>query len=902
LGDVDADATIKHAARRYATALASLDGLSPGSYRIDVRHTRGFAWRQFAAVGTSVPPQGWKLHISLGVVDAAQSIATICQCLIAARAVFKVPDSLEGLMRLNSGAAGLTQIGKIVTVYPRDNVHLRRIVRSTAGLSFNVGPTPPLDRPLRGFKGQSIRFGVFGGAAPAWTSLGRPYSVLVAAGGRQVEDARDSTDLTTESQPPLPTIRAAGLGRLNDLLRIDEKIFVPISLLSNSARFRVDLAINLASVESCVVKRARPKVGDDLLGNSAERRLANEAAVLSALNDCGIGPQLLAYSDKKATLVMSDVPGVAAEGLEGPAKLRAIAKAAEAMARLHERGIVHRDAKLANCIVDSRSGDLVFLDFELSATIGTKSPIAGGTPGYIPPEGLFVRVEPSYDVFALGSSLAQWALNVDPSRLPPSQMQERIRSILQNANRPCCERIYRRLSHPNPRRRPSAEEAARLLRRHHSALIRESRRRPSTPPEGELRHWASGVGARALPALRQFSRFEGGQCTWRNNHVFADAPCESINLGSAGILIGLIHVLANGCRDQLVWDLIEGTSRKLLAASQRFSNPGLFTGACGAAVALAAAGRCLGSDEAMNHAMETVERASRASATKEWDLFSGAAGIVLAGTWVAALAREPNLVDTLQAPVTRLIRARRGKKGITSWRSTDAYDPTRRSYLGAAHGASGVALSLAAWARASSNDSEATAVAREIFQGIHRDATTAGRWNIAETAEGGARPPQYWCHGVAGYLWCLLQSFPDDELLAEPRRWALQAFRKSTPLLDLVPMCHGLSGILDTWQLVADWAQARRDRALDVVAKRECAQVVNSLRYLEQEYCGGMVWSAEDPAEITPDLWVGFMGPVATISQYAAGRTGAILSLESISESVRRVETGRMRVAVAAPR
>jgi serine/threonine protein kinase len=156
-----------------------------------------------------------------------------------------------------------------------------------------------------------------------------------------------------------------------------------------------------------------------LPGESANetRRAMREARSAAALNH----PNAVAVYDVvdhegAPWLVMEYVEGetladvVAREGALDPRRVADIgSQLASALARAHERGIVHRDIKPGNVLID-RSGTPKISDFGIARGLGdealTQTGFVTGTPGYLSPE-LARGEDPdaASDVWALGATL-----------------------------------------------------------------------------------------------------------------------------------------------------------------------------------------------------------------------------------------------------------------------------------------------------------------------------------------------------------------------------------------------------------------------------------------------------------------------------------------------------------------
>jgi eukaryotic-like serine/threonine-protein kinase len=97
--------------------------------------------------------------------------------------------------------------------------------------------------------------------------------------------------------------------------------------------------------------------------------------------------------------------------LPEPVVLRLAERIARALAYAHSRGVVHRDVKPANVIVDWTSGRVTLTDFGLARAAGAESTRTGlvlGTPVYMSPEQLAgAPADARGDLYALGVMLFQ---------------------------------------------------------------------------------------------------------------------------------------------------------------------------------------------------------------------------------------------------------------------------------------------------------------------------------------------------------------------------------------------------------------------------------------------------------------------------------------------------------------
>lgn len=226
--------------------------------------------------------------------------------------------------------------------------------------------------------------------------------------------------------------------------------------------------------EYVALKVLRPHiVGDD----EARQRLAREVSTLSRVT-----------SDRVAAIIDADpwgeLPYVVTEYVDGPSlrdhvrdhgamgerEVRRFgAGLAEALAAVHRVGVLHRDIKPGNVLVED--GEAVLIDFGLARLDEDPRMTATGwllgTPGYLAPEILYgEEATAASDVHSLAATLAFAALGRPPAGTgPPMAIMDRVRRgefDLRGVPDGLLPLIEDCLS-PEPLRRPTVLEVLRAL-------------------------------------------------------------------------------------------------------------------------------------------------------------------------------------------------------------------------------------------------------------------------------------------------------------------------------------------------------------------------------------------------------------------------------------------------------
>ncbi|HEV3004420.1 MAG TPA: serine/threonine-protein kinase [Pirellulales bacterium] len=262
---------------------------------------------------------------------------------------------------------------------------------------------------------------------------------------------------------------------------------------------------------------------------AARRRFAREAqAAAAVVHEHVVAIHAVQEADGLPYLVMPYIDGRSLQdrlNRSGPLEIKEIlrigAQAAAGLAAAHAQGLVHRDVKPANILLENGVERVKLTDFGLARTIDdaslTQSGVLAGTPQYMAPEqARGEAVDHRSDLFSLGSVLYAMCTGHSPFRA--ETMVAVIRRLCDERPRPIREvnpdipnwfaEIVERLHEKQPAHRfPSADEVADLLSRHLAHLqqpalaARPRRLAGRRKSHGQARRWALAAVALVLAGL-----------------------------------------------------------------------------------------------------------------------------------------------------------------------------------------------------------------------------------------------------------------------------------------------------------------------------------------------------------------------------------------------------------------
>jgi Lanthionine synthetase C-like protein/Protein kinase domain len=841
--------------------------------------------------------QGWKLHVSADEACLEEVLKSTLPLLVRLRTSFKVLGGVESLRRINSGSAGLSQVGKFITVYPKSDSEAvslaERLRDATQGLR---APVVPSDHQLEPTSIVSYRYGAHQGI-PYQTPWGLPTLAIRDPHGNLIEDRR-------EAYPTTPDWASNPFGHLSGQptpLPALEGRYRRVSLLSVTARHFVSLAIDTLALRGCIIKEVNVSGSRGAAEEVARDGLMREAAVLRAMTGSRGFPTLydVVESQSAAYIVEEDVGGESLTQRVRGLQLRGDSiptsqvvawsrEIGELILALHEGGFVYGDLKSDNVLIGD-DGHVHLCDFESCRTMGEDAtPLM--TYGYRPHEVAHGNSAGKLsDIYSVGAILLFLLTGQNPSLYPEGD--GRLMSLLsassdklaQRSLGPFVEVVARCLQpEPSSRYQDMAMVVEELRRAGREAQLHGSTGPVRAPGDVEeaahepvwdlRRRIAAGLAAICADAIR----VGNDEMTWKSFWMKGKGGnFRDINAGAGGTLTTLCDGLVFGADDGLT-EFVIGAA-KWLSKNDLYENPplpGLYVGDCGVGLALLRAGILLDDGSLLERGQEMVRRSCE-SEHKSPDLFSGLAGRARALLRLWEFTGDPADLARSEKLAQRLLEAEESGSGM--WRFPADFGPmSGELHLGYAHGAAGIGDALLDLYRVTGGGSY-LAAAQRVVGVIDRE----GRPILPElggiawpTSPGGPLAGPFWCHGTVGIGLFLLHglSVPELEVDCDLPGLVRAAARSVAATVGWhgPTLCHGLAGAAS---LFLELSQQSGDRSY----LAQAAEVLDRIGCFQVSSADGLTmrWTGDTPTDTSPDFLVGYAG---VLSVMMAAEVGAGLS------------------------
>lgn len=611
------------------------------------RRVRLGDWLVNVPPGAALPHQGWKIHVSACLDNAAETVTRVWQYCVPRAISFKFLSGPLAVLIRNAKYAPRGSSGKVITIYPSDETALELILGD-------------LDEQLDGAPGPYILSDLRYGAGPLYVRYGgfTERHCLDSRGELVPAIENPSGELVPDLRPPVFAVPSwvSLPGFLAPHLAARESMTVeglPYSIdgaLHFSNGGGVYTAHDERTAERVILKEARPYAGLAADGSDAVARLRQEHDSLRRLSGLGVAPEVRGYFEigghhflaeefiegvplnscyaHRYPLTVPD-PDPAAVAAYTSWALRICAEIERAADTMHERGVIFNDLHMFNIMV--RPDDTVALiDFEAATHVSEGRRLTVGNPGFVAPRDrtgfaidaystACIRLAmfmPLTTLFALDRSKAAQiaAVIAEHFPVPPEFLDQAVREIVGPA----------RMDHPG---------------KGHAGKSRTNGAAAAYPEyqwfsAGRDQAWNSLSGA-LVGAIRASATPSRGDRLFPGDIEQFTAPGGGLGIahGAAGVLFALSEAAGVRVPEYEEW-LIERAANPV-----KGSRLGLYDGLAGLAYVLSR----LGHTQA---ALWTAE----VCLGNRWeqlgsDLYGGLAGFSLAMLAVGDRAGEPSLVD-----------------------------------------------------------------------------------------------------------------------------------------------------------------------------------------------------------------------------------------------------------------
>lgn len=352
-------------------------------------------------VGKPSADAGYVLLISSRTVDAPKLLQAILPILKKSKAAYRIIKGQNDQYRLNAGAFGDNEAGKVVTIFPND-------LNEAKLLAIELKPITDQ------YKGPEI------------INAQRISEVIYIQEIHQ--NANREFVLSAPQLKHFPFAYSKAYKKRKYRLGMIGNAYLPVQLLRTATKGNIYKAISMKRLKFdwCLIKQGNPVALDDHFDRDMKDRLIWQKAVHEQLKGKVYTPDVTDHftSNEYHYLVFNYAEGdslgnIIRESLSGKnwidlnADMQSLflgyfLQAAELVKTVHAAGFVHRDVTDSNFILMD-DGKLCIIDFELSYSL-TKAepnpPFLLGTFGYVAPEQVQHAVpDPKEDIYSLGALL-----------------------------------------------------------------------------------------------------------------------------------------------------------------------------------------------------------------------------------------------------------------------------------------------------------------------------------------------------------------------------------------------------------------------------------------------------------------------------------------------------------------
>jgi hypothetical protein len=352
-------------------------------------------------VGKASSGSGFVILISCRTLDAPKLLQVILPILKNSKAAYRIIKSQNDQYRLNAGAYGEDEAGKVMSIFPKDLTEAKQLAGQLCQSTAN-------------FKG------------PLVMNAQRIGEVVYI---QKVELMADRDfKLSSPDLKYFPFEFNKSYKLKKSRLGLIGRYYLPVQLLRSSSKGNIYKAINLKrfAFDWCLIKQGNPVALDDHFDRDMKDRLLWQKEVHEALKNKVYIPEVIdffsirdyhylvlnyAQGDSLGDIVRDQLAGNQWLEINSERQIQLLTyfiQAAEIVKTIHEAGFVHRDVTDSNFILLD-DGKLCVIDFELSYSLKLglpNPPFLLGTFGYVAPEQIRHAIpDQKEDIYSLGALL-----------------------------------------------------------------------------------------------------------------------------------------------------------------------------------------------------------------------------------------------------------------------------------------------------------------------------------------------------------------------------------------------------------------------------------------------------------------------------------------------------------------
>lgn len=436
----------------------------------------------------SIPFQGWKIHISSSVSNAADILKAVVPILVKDRVVFKFSLDQRILKLMNSKRFGRQGAGKFITIYPFDDEYFKILIEKLhqATKSFE-GSYILSDKRYKDSKVVFYRYGGFVNSLNINVNGNKDHNIF-SPDGTEVSDQRVPYFRVPEwAKDPFEEGQSSSSNPEEDdtsSLTLKDGRYIIKAALAHSNAGGVYVAEDTTTSEEVVIKEARPHVY--AIDNSV-KLLQKEYRLLKKLADTGFVPKPIDFfRDWEHTFMVTEkLTGVTLANYRVQQSVstkvnptlddtqtfynifqKVFLQFARYLKTIHERNIVFTDISPNNVIINPETLKVTLIDLEGSYEIGVDNSVHLFTPGFMAP-GQAMGEEANFqsDWFGFGATMHNFLASINQLfALNPKIRYTYIKSVIEDIGFP--EEIYHLimgLLEKNPEDRPTYEKIVQTL-------------------------------------------------------------------------------------------------------------------------------------------------------------------------------------------------------------------------------------------------------------------------------------------------------------------------------------------------------------------------------------------------------------------------------------------------------